>query len=584
LTSRRAFFPVALALLITLGLAAEFRSYAGADTGFLLDEAARVLDGARLYVDLVDMNPPLIVLLNMAAVLFARALGIPGILTYRLGFTALLLAALLLAAWLLRRLFPAEVALRRSIVLLVAFVLFNLPGQDFGEREHLLLALVLPYLLLAAARALRGDVPAPAALLIGALAAVGFALKPPFALLWLAIESYIRLTGRLTWRKLLPETWAIAGFLTLHAFAVLLWAPGYLRLVRLLAGPYTRFLYDPFWHVLVTGPGALLTLFALLAFAALRRQVRHRELAAVFALGALACLVAGASQQKGLSYHLYPAVALGAIVLGLLAWDAGDSPRDRVRSVYRLLAAGVFAALVVVACARNAAAAARLGPNPQQAEFERLAAVVRARAAGEGVYTMSYHIGSAYPLINYGGARSASRFAQLWILPAAYMDQLRGSRPLRYHAPGEMGPSERFLNQAVLEDLRDEHPKLLVVLKHARDLPANGFRRLDYVAYFSRDPRIARLLDRFQLVAEVGDFLVYEWVPDGVERTGPAPAVRPGTQDVIVTHRADEPLRLGDPTFLLAVLAFAIGATLAWFAERGRAGASAASRPTQVEG
>ncbi len=64
----------------------------------------------------------------------------------------------------------------------------TLPGQDFGEREHLLLALVVPYLLLAAARASGREIPAAAAVLIGLLAGAAFALKPHFVLLWLAIE------------------------------------------------------------------------------------------------------------------------------------------------------------------------------------------------------------------------------------------------------------------------------------------------------------------------------------------------------------------------------------------------------------
>src|SRR5207248_711278 len=85
---------------------------------------------------------------------------------------------------------------------------------------------------------------------------------------------------------------------------------------------------------------------------------------------------------------------------------------------------------------------------------------------GRRGYVMSYLIGSAYPLINYSGVRSASRFAQLWVLPAAYIEQLQGASPLRYRAPAEMGPSERFLNQAVFEDLRDQRPRLLVILRN----------------------------------------------------------------------------------------------------------------------
>jgi len=564
LLQRRRFYLAAVGLLIGLGLAAELRSYAGPDTGFLLDEAARVLNGARLYTDLVEMNPPLIVLLNMGAVLFGRLLGISGILAYRLGCLAALLGTLALAMSLLRRLLPHALVLRRAIVLLLVFTLFNLPGQDFGEREHLLLMLAVPYLLLAAARAAGREIPTSQAVLVGLLAAIGLALKPHFVLLWLATEGYLRLTRRVALRSVTPETCAIAAFLALYLGATVIWAPEYFGIVQLLARPYTRFLYDPFWHLLLTGRGALLTLFALLAYAALRRHVRHRELLDLFALAALVSLVAGAAQQKELRYHFYPSFALTIVLLGLVAWDTRESLGDRVRRVYRVIAVSVLATAVVVICAENAASVMRVAHDPEHEQLERLLPVVRAHAAGSSVYVMSYHIGSAYPLINYSGARSASRFPQLWILPAAYIDQLLGSRPLRYHTPAEMSPSERYLNEAVFEDLRDQRPKLLIVLQHARDLPINGFRRLDYVAYFGRDPRIASLLERYQLVADLGDYMVYERIPDGEPRATSPPSVQPGTHDIIRAGAAGGGLvRWRDPFFLLVLLAFVTSAILA---------------------
>ena len=563
-----------MALLVTLGLAAQLRSYAGPDTGFLLDEAARALRGDRPYVDLVDMNPPMTLAVNMAAVLLAWRTGISEILAYRLGCTAALLAALLLAVWLLRRLLPEEPVLRRVTALLLGFTLFTLAGQDFGEREHLVLALVVPYVLLAAARALGRKISTGEALLIGLLAGTAFALKPHFVLLWLAVEGYLRLTRRVPWGPLLPETVTIAGFLTLYALAILLWVPGYPQLVRLLAGPYTQFLHVPFGELLVRGPGALYTVFALLAFAALRRHARHPEILGAFALGALTCLVAAAAQRKGFGYHFYPSFALATVVLGLLALDGRELLRDWVGKVYRVIATSALVTVVLVGCVRSAATTIRPTRDLEQQHMELLVPVVRARAAGEGVYVMSYNISSAYPLINHAGAHSASRFPQLWMLPAAYMDQLKGSAPMRYRAPGEMSASERYLNQGVLEDLRDRRPKLLLILAHARDLPANGFRRLDYVAYFSRDPRIAEIFDRYQLVADVGGHLVYERIADGAERAGPPPSVQPGTRDVVHGPNVGSvPARIRDPGFQLALLAFVASAILASMAEKGRASA-----------
>jgi hypothetical protein len=492
------------------------------------------------------------------AVRSARLLDISDILAYRLGFTAVLVGALLLAGWLLRRLLPGEILLRRVILLLLAFVLFPLAGQDFGEREHLVLALLVPYLLLAAARRIGREIGGIPALAIGLLGGLAFAIKPHFLILWILVEVFVRLGRRVAPTALLPETLGIAGLLAAYAATLLTLAPRYLELVGLLAGPYSRFLYDPFFHVLLTGPGAVLAIFALLAFAALRPHALHPELWQSLALGTAAGLLAGAAQQKGLRYHFYPSFALGTALLGLIAWDTVRPLRNRVRLIYRWLAVSVLAATVTVVCLQNAAVAMGAGGDADRDQFEELVRVVRARAAGEGVYVMSYHLRSAYPLLNYSGARSASRFPHLWILAAEYDEELKRTEPLAYHAVREMSPSERYLNQAVLEDLREHSPKLLVVFRHARDLPVNGFRRLDYVAYFARDPRIARILQNYQLVVELGDYLVYERVPPGLARSGPPPMVTPGTRDVIKVQESGVHLRFTDPTLLIAVLAFLI--------------------------
>ena len=531
------------------------RSYARPDTGFLLDAAGRVLDGSRLYVDVVEINPPLVVGLNALAVLCSKALGASDIVVYRVGVAVMLLISLVLSTQWLRRLMPGDIRLQRAGVLVLAFVLFALPRQDYGEREHLVLALLLPYLFLVATRTIGNRIATYQGLWPGLAAGCAFALKPHFLVVWLGVEAWLRGSRRVRLGALLPETVGIAGVLLLYLLLIMLLTPEYFGVVRLLAGPYSRFLYDPWWHVLVAGPGAMLALFALLTFLALRDQAHHQALWVSMALSTATCLLAGAAQQKGLSYHLYPATGLATTLLGLIVLDTTPSVGSRVRQLYRTVAVAVFAAGIAVVSLDRVVAATGRSADSDQPQFERLVRLVRARAVNSGVFVMSYHIRSSYPLINYSGARSASRFPHLWILGSEYLDQLKQDRPLRYHDPSEMSPSERYLNKAVLEDL-ERRPKLLLVLRPARDLPINGYRRLDYVAYFSRVPEIAKILQQYQLVADAGDYLVYERIPPLAQRTDPAPTARPGTQDVVVTREAGASLRLGDPGLLIAILTF----------------------------
>jgi hypothetical protein len=575
-------FYALLALLIGTTLAGEFGSYARPDTGFLLDAAGRVLRGARLYVDVVEINPPLIVALNALAVLAARALGLSEILVYRVGVTAILLALLWLSAGGLRRVVPRDGRLRRVLVLVLAFVLFPLAGPDYGEREHLVLALLLPYLLLATARSMGLDVARREAVSVGVLAGIGFALKPHFLLVWLACEALLRGSRRIAPRALLPETMAISGVLAVYLLLIAVLTPEYFGLVALLAGPYSRYLHEPFWRLLVTGPGALLALFALLACLALRAGAGNPPLWRFIAVAVAACLVAGAAQQKGLRYHFYPAFGLATLLSGLVVFDLTGPVRSSVRLLYRSLTVAVLAAWIAVVCLGQAAAAIGRAGEPGEDEFEQLVRIVHAHAANQTVFVMSYHIRSAYPLINYSGAHSASRFPHLWILAAEYLPALKRDQPLRYHDASEMSASERFLNRAVREDLR-RRPRLLLVYRNARDVPANGYRRLDYVAYFGRDPEIGRMLQQYQLIARTGDYLIYQWAA-GAPGAGPAPAATPGTHDVVSIGDGARPLRVGDPRLVLGVLVFLGALVAATLASRARAPAGQAPGSVRTSG
>ncbi len=523
-------------LAVALGLAAECRTWARPDTGFLLDAAARMLAGQRLYVDVVEINPPLIIALNLPAVLAGRLLGISAIAAYRTEVAIAVLALLMAARPLLRRLLPDEPVTRAGLGVGAAFALFPLTGQDYGEREHLVLALLLPYLLLAALRAERSPLRAPWAAGIGLLAGIAFALKPHFLVLWLAIEAWLIFDRRVRAWPPPPETLASAIFIVGYAVAVLVFSPAYLRLVALLAGPYSRFLYDPFLHLLVTGPGVPFTAFALLAWAVLRKYARHPALWDAAALAAVACLVAGAAQQKGLRYHFYPSFALATMLLALAALDV-RRPEALARRLYRAAAVLALLGTVVVVGVQNAALALGRAGGSEESQLEQLIALVRSRAPGQPVFVFSYHIGSTYPLINYSGAHSASRFPQLWILAAEYLEALHRPEPLRFRTPAEMSPSERYLNQAVREDLETQRPRLLIVYRAARDRPQNGYRRLDYVAYFSRDPGIARVFSHYQRIARTGDYDVFERVPDGVAHTGPPMVPERPTQDILPVQR-----------------------------------------------
>jgi hypothetical protein len=129
-----------------------------------------------------------------------------------------------------------------------------------------------------------------------------------------------------------------------------------------------------------------------------------------------------------------------------------------------------------------------------------------------------------------------------------------------------MDPAERYLNAAVLADLQRERPRLLLVLRNARDHPINGYRRIDYLAYFGRNPHFAAILREYQFVTNLGEYAVYRRLEDGERRQGPPPAATPGTLDLHFGEGTGVHLLIGRAEFLLSASIFLI--ILAWMARR----------------
>jgi hypothetical protein len=518
-------------------------------------------------VDVVEINPPLIVALNIPVVLAARALGLQPVLVYQLAVFALLGLSLAASSLLLRRLLPDDPRLRRGLVMLLGLVLFAMPGLDFGEREHLMLALILPYAWLAGGRVAGWAPPGRLAALVGICAGVGFALKPQFLPGWLLIEGYRRWRCARRWSAPSPESLAVLAVLLVYGVIALVVTPEYFPMVRLLGAAYGRFLYDPPGRLLLTSPSSPVTLLSILAFVALRKNARHGPVWDLLLILGLGMFLGGLLQFKGLEYHFYPAKACAILLLGVVCLDVPLRLERISARAYRVVAAATVLTTSVLLSARAARHAVEGGwSGRMDAPLEEAADLLRRYADEGSVFVFSYHIGSSFPLLSYAGVESASRLPQLWILAAEYLDRLHAPPPLVFRSYQEMGPAERYLNAAVLADLQRERPRLLLVLRNARDHPINGYRRIDYLAYFGRNPPFAAILREYEFVRNLGEYAVYRRLEAGERRQGAPPTATPGTLDLRSGERTGVHLLIGRAGFLLSVSVFLI--ILAWMAWR----------------
>ena len=194
---------VALVVLSLVGAGFEIFSH---DVSYYLYVSREVLTGALPFRDFIDPNLPTIIYLGVPVAWLSEGLGVEVWTGFRWFVLGLQLVALGLCARLVRGgVAPGDPVLQWAVMTglltatcLVPMGLVFVDGSHFGQREHLALLFVTPYVLWHAIRVAGESLPRGWALAVVSFASVGIAIKPHFLLFWLLLEVT---TGRREWRE-----------------------------------------------------------------------------------------------------------------------------------------------------------------------------------------------------------------------------------------------------------------------------------------------------------------------------------------------------------------------------------------------
>lgn len=491
------------AVAAATGTAGAARAVPSPDVSYLLFAADRVLDGARYGVDIIEINPPLIVWLYGIPAGLARAVGAApyvmlALLTVLLGITCIALASRILRG-------------TRHCVLALTFfaaAAFLLPVFDFGQREHLALLLCLPWVALATVRVTGGHVGLGLVLGAALFGAAGFLLKPYFGLAWLMVELYVvRARGA---RSLVrTENLVVAACGLLYVAAVVLFAGDFLEFAALLGPAYRRYLAQGTVEAFIGVAGVLL-------FAVYRaRRPPATPMAGAFEAMAAGFLLSAIVQLKWWPYHVLPTVAFAVPALVLAAWGR-PAAAGASRLTGRLGVAALMAYLLGSAAVRSVSVATDPWQRRHLSEpfLPEMLAAVEAYGPDGPIAVLSTNIHSAFPLVPLSGADWSGRLPSLWPLVSAYAEQFEAAEgAIRTRPPAERTGVEAWLNEVLLEDLTTRPPRLLFVLRHAPEInDSGGARRIDYLRYLRADARFAAILDRYERIPDAGRYEVWRRV------------------------------------------------------------------------
>ncbi len=420
-----------MACAIVLGASAWMQIHFAAqgDKGWLLFAAEEWVSGKQLYVDIFEVNPPLIIW--MYAVPAWLSLHVQGLRDYAvLGVMGL--AGVAVSIFLCVRLIARHPAFtgdhkRQALfaLLLAGLFIFLTSPMFFFDRDHIMLVFTFPYLLRFAPSLARTPLPLRLRIAVGLLAAVGFCIKPHAALIFAALQLMCLCYGRpfVVLASIENGIILLMGGLYL---AVVAWSlPEYIHDVL----PMALATYGDFN---VRGDAGFIYLLALvsLGIPMLKFQPRfstpYRHDIYYF-LGVAAITLAYAWVGNGWGYTYHPLFCVLCFLTVWLGWEFLWLQRDRIRQglehreitiglrlCIASMAFNVASGVIVMASIFSLSAIDGYVENADNLPFLRYIQTNGIRSFGvmSGEFTRWARIGRRTK------ARWDTRFNHLWMVPA----------------------------------------------------------------------------------------------------------------------------------------------------------------------
>lgn len=476
--------PALVVIVLTAALIAWYSGPLNPDVSGQFWLARAMRNGAQLYTDFVEINPPLWFWMAIPIDWLAQTLGVRSQPVTVAAIGTLVVGAVFASVQVIRG------HDRKSIIWLLTYVaalIIIMPMQHLEQREHLALIGAVPYLFLAAARR-RGDaIAVPLAVGIGVAAALGFALKPYFLAVPVLIEVWIAASLRREWRPFRAENLSIASVGALYAGAVITFTPAYLTDTI----PMLLSVYEAAAPSILESMDVLPIIWAcMLAWLSVQwRAIRDgaAPMTIAFLIGFVGFGFSYIVQHKGWLYQGLPATACLAIAIAVSLIESGR-PGGRARLFLPALLVWPFAFPITQA-------------QSKVVPLNDIAPAIRDLRAGDAFGLISTSGPTMWPSTIDRGLRISSRYGQYWMLVAL---DARPRDPLIRRA------AERAVRETAA-DYRCLPPDVIIFTRVDRAGGAAGAADDPY-RYFIRFPEFRSVLDHYRLTKRYGIIDAYERV------------------------------------------------------------------------
>jgi hypothetical protein len=332
--SEKFYFFAALAIVLALAVwRATITDAITGDVAMYLQCGELLLRGKTIYIDFFDLNPPLVFFISMIPAAVARLTTLPLLLAGSITCSAFAILSLFLTAHILRRSTapggPIDTT-GAGFILLAMATLSAFTTYDFGQREHILVLVWWPFILLRWARLNGIRFGRLFIFVVGFLTGLIICFKPYFLLCPLFLELVLLCRRGPTTYLFKAELAALCAGGAAYAIALMLLPSAALQylfnyLAPLLSAGYSAFdkpdvlvMLSSVWYPTLTLVGIALLFFII---ASMRSASRFPYPLNTLAWAALLQIVCGLLliqiQHKGWCYHGIPMMTAALVLLAI---------------------------------------------------------------------------------------------------------------------------------------------------------------------------------------------------------------------------------------------------------------------------
>ncbi len=480
------------ALIMALIAVANIKGYLNPDSAWLLSAAERWLSGEKLYEEVIESNPPLVVYISALPVLLAQYLDVSPVEGFVYFVTALALVSFAACC---------HITKDNWLRFWVFLSFFIIPAVNFGQREHLFLIFFIPYFLNFVEGKKQG-------FLVPAVAALGIALKPYFIIFWAVLVITKTITTR-KWKTIFePGNFIIGLLLVAYASYVLFFEQDYIaRILPWMLRYYGAFAL-PLADVLDELTVSLVAFIpaAIVYIVACVKEKSWPSAGFFYSISAMAAaFVVAMIQLKGWPNHVYPLVCFGAMLIIVIFSHCWKKRKELWNATAAWLSGVFLAGLIATAVYGNYSVYTR----EKAEDLTEIIQVMDYYAAGNYVYIASFNLPDSYPALLYSQAKSSSRYAHFWMLPGIYLDKIKDGGEIEYNQPGERSDDETLVIAQILGDISYKPPMLIIVTNREFVNREGKKFRFDFINYLSQEPEFVRLFANYERIKKIGNQEIY---------------------------------------------------------------------------